>query len=88
MEWHGHGESRARWRSDEIVATVMQNATLPWLGKQGYWDGVEEVMMVELLVRWIGQWCSDGNEWAQWSTVRGNGEHGVPLRQGRARGRK
>jgi len=64
VEWCGHGEPSARWHSDEIVATAMRNAPLPWLGKQGYQVRVEEVMMVELLASWIGQWCSDNG--AMW----------------------
>ena len=49
MERRDHGELSARRRSDEIVATAMQNMPLP---RHSKWDKrvrVEEVMTAELL---------------------------------------
>ena len=42
-----------------------QNALLPWLNKRGKRVRVEEVTMVELLARSIGEWCSIGSERAR-----------------------
>ena len=50
MERCGHGKPSVRRRSDEIVATTMQNTPLPRLDKGGKWVGVEQVTMTKLLV--------------------------------------
>ena len=72
MVRHGHGEPRARWRSDDGAVATKQNTTLPWLDKRGKMVRVEEVTMAELLVNLIGHWCCDDSSragearWRQW----------------------
>ena len=49
MEWCGHGKPSAWRRSNEIMATAMQNTPLRRLGKRVKRVGVEEVTMAKLL---------------------------------------
>ena len=59
------------WPFGDGTVATKQNAPLPWLDKRGKQVRVEEVTMVELLVRSIGEWCGDGSEWARWSSDDG-----------------